>query len=327
MRLRDLSLGQEREGRSPEAADTVRRAVAILEGVLADFPNDAKVRFVYPYVLADYLERLGDLLRDTGGLEGGEKVCVRALDLAQQQMRRAPSPHSFWQIVSLHNGLGTVRLDAGRLAAAKQDFERALALMEKVPDSIARSPGSSAFLLTGRSRCHVGLGNVLFESGKPDESVREFAAARQDYEAMLKPNRGVPDPARRYAWFLLTCPVRELRDPKRALDLVRGELNRLEKGDPEWAASLKLVRLATYRAGDWKGSLDYPSMHVPHRAQDGWFWLVQGMARWQLGDAKAARESYDAGVAWTEKNRPTDLDLRRLRAEAAALLGVQQKRD
>jgi tetratricopeptide (TPR) repeat protein len=324
MRLHELSDRQAEEGVFAEAAETTRLTVAVLDGCLKDFPNDAEVKLVYPYHLTDYLERLGDLLRDTGGLEEGEKVYGRALDLAQQQLKRVPSPHAFWQVVSLWNGLGTLRLQAGRLPAARQSYEKALALIDpKLPDTIARSPGASAHLLVERSRCRVGLGNVLFESGKAEESIREFAAAREDYEAMMKPNSGVPNPNRRYAWFLLTCPVRGLRDPQRALGFARSELNVL--GGRKALPCDALASLAAFRMSDWNASVKY-KRNADCFADNG-CWFVVAIAHWQLGDQKEARSSYEIGIEWMEKNQSTNLDVRRLRAEAEALLGVGQKQE
>jgi hypothetical protein len=46
------------------------------------------------------------------------------------------------------------------------------------------------------------------------------------------------------------------------------------------------------------------------------------MAHWQLGEKDEARKYYDKAVAWMDKNKPDDEELRRFRAEAAALLGV-----
>ena len=51
------------------------------------------------------------------------------------------------------------------------------------------------------------------------------------------------------------------------------------------------------------------------------------MAHWQLGDKEAARKWYDRAVEWMETNQPKDEQLRRFRAEAAELLGVEKKKD
>ena len=50
-----------------------------------------------------------------------------------------------------------------------------------------------------------------------------------------------------------------------------------------------------------------------------WFYLA--MAHWQLGDRAQARTWYDKAVDWMDKNETTDEDLKRVRAEAAALAG------
>jgi hypothetical protein len=47
------------------------------------------------------------------------------------------------------------------------------------------------------------------------------------------------------------------------------------------------------------------------------------MASWQLGEKQQARQRFAEAVAWMDKNRPNDKELLRFRAEAAALLGIQ----
>ena len=56
-----------------------------------------------------------------------------------------------------------------------------------------------------------------------------------------------------------------------------------------------------------------------------WFFLA--MAHWQLGAKPQARSWYDKAVAWIEKNQTKNEELIRFRAEAAALLGVNEKKD
>jgi hypothetical protein len=50
------------------------------------------------------------------------------------------------------------------------------------------------------------------------------------------------------------------------------------------------------------------------------------MAKWQLGDRRAAREWNDKAVEWMQKNQPNDAELIRFRSEAAELLGVNEKK-
>ncbi len=52
------------------------------------------------------------------------------------------------------------------------------------------------------------------------------------------------------------------------------------------------------------------------------------MAYQQLGDKEQARKWYDHAAQWLEKNQPEDPDdLRRFRAEAVGLLGMEVQKD
>ena len=46
------------------------------------------------------------------------------------------------------------------------------------------------------------------------------------------------------------------------------------------------------------------------------------MTYWHQGRENEAREMYNRAVAWTEKNKPDDPELRKFRAEADALLST-----
>jgi hypothetical protein len=46
-------------------------------------------------------------------------------------------------------------------------------------------------------------------------------------------------------------------------------------------------------------------------------------AHWQLGEKDRAREWFGKAVAWMDRHKPTDEELRNFRAEAAALLGLK----
>jgi len=84
------------------------------------------------------------------------------------------------------------------------------------------------------------------------------------------------------AWTLATCPIPQLRDPARAVELARKAV----EGGNSFA----------------------------------WFFLA--MAHWQLGVEDQACKWYGRAVRWMETNKPQDEDLLRLRDEAAALLGL-----
>ena len=61
------------------------------------------------------------------------------------------------------------------------------------------------------------------------------------------------------------------------------------------------------------------------RDGDSFNWFFLAMAHWQVGEKDKARQWYAKAVAWMDKNKPTDAELTRFRAEAKALL--ESKKD
>jgi sugar (pentulose or hexulose) kinase len=60
-----------------------------------------------------------------------------------------------------------------------------------------------------------------------------------------------------------------------------------------------------------------------HSEVGGSAWLLLAMTQWQLGDRLAAQTSYRQAIEWMEKNGQGNTDLRRLRAQAAALMDIK----
>ena len=123
-----------------------------------------------------------------------------------------------------------------------------------------------------------------------------------------------------FAWLLANCLDSKERDVSRAQALITRALSMAPGDGSCWSTSAAVH----YRRNNWKPAL--AALQIAMRLQNGgdgsdWFFLA--MTHWQLGDKKEARKWYDQAVAWMEKERPKDEDLRRCRAEAAALLGVQ----
>ena len=56
---------------------------------------------------------------------------------------------------------------------------------------------------------------------------------------------------------------------------------------------------------------------------DAFDWFFVAMAKHKLGQ-KDARKWYDKAVAWMAKNRPDDQELKRFRAEAKDVLGIEK---
>jgi hypothetical protein len=83
---------------------------------------------------------------------------------------------------------------------------------------------------------------------------------------------------------------------------------------------------AHYRAGDWKASIEALekscALQVNPKGGDASRWFFLAMAHWQLGDKDKARMWFDQAAEWTDKKQPKNEELRRFRAEAAELMGI-----
>ncbi len=127
------------------------------------------------------------------------------------------------------------------------------------------------------------------------------------------------------AWFLATATNVDFRDPQRAVELAAQAAAK----SPKNAGYRGTLGSARYRAGDWKGAIADLEQAIslrkpddPANANEGFF---LAMAHWQLGAKDKAREWFDKAVQWMDKGKKDDAELKRFRAEAAELLGVEQK--
>ncbi len=83
--------------------------------------------------------------------------------------------------------------------------------------------------------------------------------------------------------------------------------------------------IAQYRArrlGGRSRGVAKQAMLLPNSG-DGTDWFFLAMAHWQLDEKDKARTWYDKAVQWMDQNKPKDPEICRFRAEAAALLKVE----
>jgi WD40 repeat protein len=128
------------------------------------------------------------------------------------------------------------------------------------------------------------------------------------------------------AWSLATDLESELRDPDEAVQLAEKAVDLAPKEGDYW----NTLGVAHYRAGRWQNAIEAltESMELLNGHMESFNTLLLAMAHWQQGEKDKAREWYDRAVQWLDKNQRAlnqqrQEDLRRFRAEAAALLGVE----
>jgi tetratricopeptide (TPR) repeat protein/serine/threonine protein kinase len=124
------------------------------------------------------------------------------------------------------------------------------------------------------------------------------------------------------ARLLATCPDARLRNMARAVEVAK---KAVELAPSAWSC-WNTLGAAHYRAGEWKAAITALEKSIElRRGGDSFDWFLQAMAHWQLGNKEEARTRFEKAVAWMEKNKPSDEELRRFRAEAEELLGVKKK--
>jgi WD40 repeat protein len=201
-------------------------------------------------------------------------------------------------------------------------------------------------------RVEVDLGE--FQAQRHFERARAHLDANRRAEAVAEYSKGLalaPDDAsalNNLAWCLVSVSEPLPGDVARAIPLAQKAVGLAPKNAIYW----NTLGVARCRAGEWAAAIDAlqkaeqlePDRHLGFNA----FFLA--VAHWQLGRAevrdtgpsggnpgptveqrarhqRAAREWFDRGVAWTEKNNPQDGELKRFRAEAAKELGQDLKSD
>jgi hypothetical protein len=92
---------------------------------------------------------------------------------------------------------------------------------------------------------------------------------------------------------------------------------------PLVSESWEVLGEAEYRAGHWDAAIEAldrsAKLGFAVGPEEAFF---RAIAHWQVGHKKEARQWYDRAVGGMDRQRSRNDDLRRLRAEAAALLGV-----
>ena len=198
-----------------------------------------------------------------------------------------------------HFNLGLALIHQGRIEDAIAVFQNRIE--RNAMDCLA---------LRGRARCHALGGRI--------------AEARADQERAITIAPDDPDLNNDLAWRLANDPELGKRDPMRAVLLA----TRAVELAPTIGNNWNTLGAAHCRAGDWKRAIEAltKSMELGSGG-DGNDWFFLAMAYSQLRDMPPARSWYNKAVGWMEKNQPKDEELIRLRAEAAALLGVNVKKD
>jgi tetratricopeptide (TPR) repeat protein len=172
---------------------------------------------------------------------------------------------------------------------------------------------------------HYKLATALREKkGFLEEAIDSFHNAIACKRRAIELDPADADSYNELAWFLATGALVQHRDPAEAVKLACKAVELAPSNGNNW----NTLWVAHCSAGNWKGAVTAleKSMQLRNGGNSfDWFFLAMGY--WKMDQQEEARKWYDQAVAWMDKNKPQNEELRRFRAEAAELLGIENKKD
>jgi serine/threonine protein kinase/Flp pilus assembly protein TadD len=152
--------------------------------------------------------------------------------------------------------------------------------------------------------------------------LRQWVQARDDFAKVIELNPKSAWAHNELAWLLATCPEVKLREPQRAIAHAENAVA-LEPTNGNYWNTLGAAR---YRAEDWRGGVAALVKSLDLRqGSDLSDWFFLAMAHWHLDRKETARQWFAHALDQMERTAPADEQLKRFRAEAAALLGLPEK--
>ena len=304
----------------PQAAEPVRReAVGILERLVREYPDLPDHRVA----LGTALYNVGDLLGLIGKKPEAAEAFGRAMETFEPVIAgHAATPKPMIRFVESARKRGELLSNLHRGREAEGVLRRGLEWGDRLA---AQPPNAPEFAEPG-IRCRVALGEFLKKDHRDVEAREIFQRAVERAESLVRENpQWAPGRellsrvAGQFSRLLSTSAEPKVRDVNQSLALAAKARDLQPESWDVW----NIVGEAHFRARQWDEAIKAlkKAGELGHDENvTGGYYLA--MAYWQKGDKEQARQWYDKAVAWMEKNPAKNEDFVRLRAEAAALLGM-----
>ena len=297
-----------------------RRSIELLEQLHAESPDDTRITRYLAEALG--LGGLGCCLRTALRPEEAEPLYRRSIEIRRQLLRgvassrpgdrpgRADAAPERQDLSFLVN---TVHVIAGMLEAKGESAE-ADELRRQLDDEVsalARRLGGPEY----KPQRQMLARQLLMEQGPSfDQSTRRNAMISSRLALSLDPdNAGANN---NLAWMICSVPGDPWFDPAQALALARKAVAL----EPAAWAYLNTLGVAAFRTRDWNTASDVLQQSITFTGGGAHDLFFLAMTYFHQGKMSEAHELYHRAVAWTDKNKPDDLELRRFQAEAQALL-------
>jgi tetratricopeptide (TPR) repeat protein len=290
-----------------------RKALELFQELAAQRPNDASKW--WPALI---YHNLGNLYRNTGRRAEAAAAYRHAIKLQEEAISQGPTvqPWSGTKLSNFHLSLGNLFLESEQIGDAEACFLQALRLQKELSKAHPAVPEFQQDL----ANTNCLLGRLYRETGRPAEAERAYREALGLQLRLAAEHSAMPVYGNDLAWLLATCPDVSLRNASQAVEFA----TKAVADAPQTGNFLNTLGVAHYRAGNWPAAIAALEKSMSLRAGgDAFDWFFLAMAYHRIGDPYRPVLYYVAAVRWMETHNPRDDELRRFRAEAAALLGVR----
>ena len=310
------------QARHAEAVALLERAIIHQKEVVKAQPLNEEAR----ELLRDHLENRAVALADLGQPREALEAAREIIAMGEAVVRSHPQhPSHRRDLADSYHNRAKILKSNGRLAEAESSLRKAIEIGAQLTAEFPHMTEARLHLVV----YHHDLGSLLKESTRFPEAREAYQRASPLAEALV---RDFPDrPSYReklaavlsdLAWLLATCPDSRIRDLAGAVKLAQ----RATEVDPKNGDAWNTLGVAHYRLGDGDAALrelgKSQELNRGESVNAVRTWLFLAMAHSTKGNKDQARQWYDKAVAWMEKNPAKNDDFVRLRAEAAALLGL-----
>jgi tetratricopeptide (TPR) repeat protein len=266
------------ESRPLEAEQGYRRALAVLQKLVADFPDQAR----FMIELASSQERLIVLLRKTGKFDDVEKLYRQAIARCERLAAANPSlPGSQTELARNHSRLGILLRSAGRGPESESELRKAQDLLRAIsgPELERLKKAAEADPTNGLRWGDLAIANYRF--GNWDASLEIFKS---------KEHLGYGIAGSPWQWFYIAMAHWQLDHKEEAHSWYYQSV--------DWVEREREKRLLAVQA-EAAALMDLPD--PSHRSEQAWEYSQTGTDLEKQGQRDKAKEAYGKALDLYEK--------------------------
>ena len=300
-----------RLGHAAEAEAELNRALPVFTSLATEYPRIPR----YYKELAACHDNLGQVLLDLDRDEESESQNETALKIFEQLAEEFPDVDEYRHRLAVsRRHLGQALHKLGEQTEAAREFREAIMIFD---DLIQAAPDTPSYRDELAFTC-CDLGVLLEDDTDTVEREKAFSRANDLWHTLTLQSLS-SEYSNNLAWFLVNCADPQFRNAEEAIICAKRATNAVSDNADYHNTS----GVAHYRAGDWQTAIQMLGEAISLRKEgNGRDWFFLSMAQWESNLADEAVRSYEHALQWMDENRPGNLELQRIRREAAALLKV-----